>query len=127
MTAWSKRNFDDLPDSSPDGEPMTWNFAREALGFEDIGVSRFRFEPGSRMPWGHSHRTQEEGYVVVAGSGWLKLGDEREPLRPGDVVRVSREAVRGLEAGPDGLEVICIGGPGATRGDGIRDADFWGA
>ena len=55
---------------------MQWRFAREALGSPELGVSRFTYEPGARMPWGHRHRVQEEAYVVVAGSGRAKLDDE---------------------------------------------------
>lgn len=125
MSDWAKCNFDELDDKSPDGTAMTWKFARRALGGADLGVSRFTFEPGSRMPWGHRHREQEEAYVVVAGSGWIKLEDERVALRTGDAVRVSPPVARGFEAGPDGLDVICIGGPGPASGDGIRLNDFW--
>ena len=39
-------------------------------------MSRFTYEPGARMPWGHRHRVQEEAYIVVAGSGRAKLDDE---------------------------------------------------
>ena len=44
---------------------MQWRFAREALRSPELGVSRFTYEPGARMPWGHRHRVQEEAYVVV--------------------------------------------------------------
>jgi quercetin dioxygenase-like cupin family protein len=125
MSGWAKRNLAEIDDVSPEGAGMQWRFARAALGSTDLGVSRFTFEPGTRMPWGHRHRTQEEAYVVIGGSGWIKLDDERVELAPWDVVRVSREVARGLEAGPDGLDVLCIGGPGEARGDGIRIDDFW--
>jgi len=46
---------------------MQWRFAREALRSPELGVSRFTYDPGARMPWGHRHRVQEEAYVVVAG------------------------------------------------------------
>ena len=48
---------------------LQWRFARKALGSAELGVSRFTYEPGARMPWGHRHREQEEAYVVVGGSG----------------------------------------------------------
>ena len=62
---------------------MQWRFAREALGSPELGVSRFTYEPGARMPWGHRHREQEEAYVVVAGSGRAKLDDEVVELSRG--------------------------------------------
>jgi quercetin dioxygenase-like cupin family protein len=102
MPDWTKTNFDDLPDVSPEGAHLDWRFAREALGSPELGVSRFTYEPGARMPWGHRHRVQEEAYVVVAGSGRAKLDDEVVELSLWDVLRVAPSVARSFEAGPDG-------------------------
>jgi mannose-6-phosphate isomerase-like protein (cupin superfamily) len=77
------------------------------------------------MPWGHRHREQEEAYVVVSGSGRAKLDHEFVELEAWDVLRVSPALVRGFEAGPHGLDVICIGGGKPEGGDTERVADFW--
>ena len=86
MPDWTKKNFNDLRDVSPPDVPMQWRFARNALGSPELGVSRFTYDPGARMPWGHRHRAQEEPYVVVAGSSRAKLdswsGGSRGTLRP---------------------------------------------
>ena len=76
MPDWTKKNFDELRDVSPRGVHVQWRFAREALRSPELGVSRFTYGPGARMPWGHRHRVQEEAYIVVAGSGRAKLDDE---------------------------------------------------
>ena len=125
MPSWTKKNFTDLQDRSPPDAPMEWRFAREALHSPELGVSRFTFEPGSRMPWGHRHREQEEAYVVVSGSGRAKLDAEIVELAEWDVLRVAPAVVRAFEAGPDGLDVICIGGRKPKRGDSERLPDFW--
>jgi len=125
MPAWTRKNFDDLRDVSPDDVPMQWRFAREMLNSTELGVSRFTYEPGARMPWGHRHRDQEEAYVVVAGSGRAKLDDEVIDLRPWDVIRVAPSVVRSFEAGPDGMDVICIGGRKPSGPDSERFEDFW--
>ena len=83
MPDWAKKSFAELRDVSPEDVPIQWRFAREALGSPELGISRFTYEPGARMPWGHRHREQEEAYVVVAGSGRAKLDDEVVELRPG--------------------------------------------
>src|SRR3979409_1099323 len=75
MPDWTKKNFDDLRDVSPRDAQMQWRFARGALRSPGRGGSRFTYDPGARMPWGHRHRVQEEAYVVVAGSGCAKLDD----------------------------------------------------
>jgi mannose-6-phosphate isomerase-like protein (cupin superfamily) len=68
---------------------------------------------------------QEEAYVVVAGSGQIKLGNELLELRRWDVVRVAPRTARGFEGGPEGMEVIAIGGSKPEGGDGSRVEDFW--
>jgi quercetin dioxygenase-like cupin family protein len=88
-------------------------------------VSYFRYGPGFRSSSGHSHREQEEAYVVVAGSGRMKLDDEVIELRRWDVVRVAPEVVRALEGGPDGLEVIIAGSDRPEEGDGVLLTDWW--
>jgi mannose-6-phosphate isomerase-like protein (cupin superfamily) len=122
---WTKKNFDDLRDVSPEDVRIQWRFAREVLGSRELGVSRFTYEPGARMPWGHRHREQEEIYVVVGGSGRAKLGDEIIDLRLSDVVRVAPAGIRSFEAGPEGLDLICIGGRKPKGGDTERFEDFW--
>jgi quercetin dioxygenase-like cupin family protein len=122
---WTKTNFDDLRDVSPEQVQIQWRFAREALGSPELGVSRFTYEPGARMPWGHRHRQQEEAYVVIGGSGRAKLGDEVIELRESDVLRVAPAVIRSFEAGPDGLDLICIGGRKPEGRDTERFEDFW--
>jgi quercetin dioxygenase-like cupin family protein len=106
-------------------EGLEGRFARTRLGSRDLGVSHFRYAPGTRSTGGHSHREQEEAYVVVSGSGRVRLDDEVRDLRPWDVVRVAPEVVRAFEAGPDGLEVIAVGGPKPEGGDGVRSDAPW--
>jgi quercetin dioxygenase-like cupin family protein len=122
---WAKASFDELRDVSPDGVNIGWRFARDALGSPELGVSRFTYEPGARMPWGHRHREQEEVYVVVSGSGRAKLDDEIIELRASDALRVAPAVIRSFEAGPDGMDVICIGGRKPQGGDTEKFEDFW--
>ena len=84
---------------------MQWKLARGALHSPELGVSRFTYEPGARMPFGHRHREQEEAYVVVAGSGRAKLDDEVVELTAWDLLRVAPAVVRSFEAGPEGLDL----------------------
>ena len=93
-------------------------FARAQLGSRDIGVSHFRYEPGVRSWTGHRHAVQEEAYVIAAGSGRALLDGEVVDLRRWDVVRVAPEVVRSFEAGPDGMDIIAIGGPRPAESDG---------
>ena len=67
----------------------------------------------------------EEAYIVVAGSGRAKLDDEVVELAPWDILRVAPAVVRSFEAGPEGLDVIFIGGRKPSGGDTERLVDFW--
>jgi quercetin dioxygenase-like cupin family protein len=88
------------------------------VGARDIGVSLFRYAPNVRPTMGHRHREQEEAYLVVGGSGQILLDGEVGELRQWDLVRVSPEVVRAFAAGPDGLEIVAVGGPKPEGGDG---------
>jgi mannose-6-phosphate isomerase-like protein (cupin superfamily) len=74
---------------------------------------------------GHHHREQEEAYVVIGGSGQVRLDDEVFDLAQWDVVRVAPDVVRGFRAGPQGLEIIAIGADRPEGGDGVVVKDFW--
>lgn len=125
MPDWTKKNFGELEDRSPTDARMKWRLARNALKSPELGVSRFTYEPGARMPFGHRHREQQEVYVVVAGGGRAKLDDELVELQTWDVLRVAPAVMRAFEAGPEGLDVICVGGRIPESGDSERDPDFW--
>ena len=126
MSNYAKVNVLELEDSVGDRAPeIEGRFGRTALGSRDLGVSHFRYAPGFRSEVAHRHREQEEAYVVVAGSGRVLLDGEPVELQQWDTVRVAPEVVRAFESGPDGLEVIAIGGPKPEGGDGEMASAEW--
>ena len=106
-------------------EGLEGRFARARLDSRDLGVSHFRYAPNLRGSTGHRHGTQEEAYIVVAGAGRVLLDGTVHELRQWDVVRVAPEVVRAFAAGPDGLELIAIGGPKPPGGDGEMLEVVW--
>jgi mannose-6-phosphate isomerase-like protein (cupin superfamily) len=84
-------------------------FATGAVEAENTGLSLHRLRPGVRQPFGHRHDQAEEIYVVISGSGRIKLDDDIVDLSKLDAVRVAPEVTRNLEAGPDGMEVLAFG------------------
>ena len=100
-------------------------FARTALGLERSGLSHFRLAPGFRMPFGHSHREQEEVYLLVGGGACLKLDGEVIELRPWDAVRIAAPTVRALEGGPEGAEVIAFSAPQTEDMDAEMIPGWW--
>jgi mannose-6-phosphate isomerase-like protein (cupin superfamily) len=129
---FSRRNLkEDLEDvgsnfDGPDG--LEFRMATKALGLEKSGLTYQRVPPDYRFPYGHTHETQEEIYVVVRGGGRMAVDDETFELREWDAVRVPPGSWRGYESGPDGLELLVIGAP--NLGENPRDdvegrRDWW--
>jgi mannose-6-phosphate isomerase-like protein (cupin superfamily) len=115
--------------SNFDGAPgLEFRAATKALELEESGLTYQRVPPGYRFPYGHTHKTQEEVYVVVRGGGRMKVDDEIIDLKEWDAVRVPPGSWRGYEAGPDGLEILVIGAPSLgedPRGDVEGTRDWW--
>lgn len=126
MSSHCTVNLMELDDSVGERAPgIEGRFARSRLDSRDLGVSRFTYAANLRSPFAHSHREQEEAYVVIAGSGRALLDGEVQELRQWDVLRVAPEVVRAFESGPDGLDLIVVGGPKPEEGDGVMGAAEW--
>lgn len=126
MSDFTIQNLKEVEDAfaerGVDGEAR---FGRKHLSSDHLGVSYFRYGAGFRSPIGHRHREQEEVYVIVGGSGRIRIDDEIIDVRPWDAVRVAPTAIRAFEGGPDGLEVIAVGSDRPEGGDGEMVQDFW--
>ena len=126
MSRFATVNLFEVEDSVGERAPgIEGRFGRKHLDSRDLGISHFRYAANLRSPVAHSHREQEEAYVVVAGSGRVLLDDEIHDLRQWDVVRVAPEVVRAFEAGPDGLDIIAVGGHRPDDGDGVMATAAW--
>jgi quercetin dioxygenase-like cupin family protein len=125
-----KEDLEDIG-SAFDGPPdLEFRAATKPLGLAQCALSYQRVPRGYRFPYGHSHETQEEVYVVVRGSGRMKLDEEIVELKEWDAVRVPPGTWRGYEAGPEGLEILVIGAPNLgedPRGDVDGRRDWWTA
>jgi mannose-6-phosphate isomerase-like protein (cupin superfamily) len=111
-TGYARINIDEVEDLAAKygmGELGEARYLREDVGAEAIGMTHYRMNPGRRTGFGHRHKEAEEMYVVLAGSGRVKLGDEVIDLQVRDVVRVAPDTVREFEAGPGGMELLATG------------------
>jgi mannose-6-phosphate isomerase-like protein (cupin superfamily) len=119
MSAYTALNLLELDDVVGNRAPgIEGRFARSKMESRDLGVSHFRYGPGVRSKSAHTHTEQEEVYVVLEGAGRIRLDDEIVDIKPFDLVRVAPGVVRAIEAGPDGLTYLAIGGPRPEEGDG---------
>jgi mannose-6-phosphate isomerase-like protein (cupin superfamily) len=111
-TPYTLKNLADIEDSAPKsgfGDVQEARFAKDALDAEDTGLSYHRLKAEQRQPFAHKHDRAEEVYVVVAGSGRVKLDDEVVELQALDAIRVAPEVTRAFEAGPSGLDLLAFG------------------
>src|SRR3954451_5333749 len=112
MGNYTKANLRDVENVAPKHgmpEEMEARFGRTAVGGETLGLSLFTLAPGFRIPFGHKHVTQEEVYVVLRGSGRVKVEDEVVELAQWDAIRFAKDTMRAVEAGPDGIEYVAFG------------------
>lgn len=116
----------DVEDSAPKfglGEVQEARFANHDLEVEQTGVSHHRLKAGRRQGFAHRHDKAEEVYVVLAGSGRVKLDDEILEVEALDAIRVAPGVIRAFEAGSDGIEVLAFGP--RREGDGEVVQDWW--
>lgn len=124
MSLFSVKNLMDI-DPIGDASSVELRFSRKFIDSEQLGVTLERIAPNFSATDGHKHEVQEEAYVVIEGSGTIKLDDERIELNQWDVVRVAPEVTRGFDAGPDGLVLIAVGGSKPEGGDGSIAKARW--
>ena len=125
MPGYTRVNLKEVEDSARKfGMPEELE-ARFAAGDLGVGVSLQRLAPNFRLPFGHRHERQEELYVVLNGSGRIKLDDEIMELRQWDAVRVPPDVARGIESGSEGIEVLAVNAAPPAR-DTEQLQGWWG-
>jgi mannose-6-phosphate isomerase-like protein (cupin superfamily) len=121
FTKVSLAAVDDAAPGNGFGDRWEARGARGALGAERTGVTLFRLFPGKRSPFTHRHIEAEEVYVVLSGSGRVKLDGELFDVGPLDAIRVGPATARAFEAGPDGLEFLAVGPHHPGDGEPVED------
>ena len=79
------------PAMSPKGEAAERYDAKMGqigtrIGARKLGYNLTVVAPGKRNCPFHSHHVEEEMFLILEGSGELRYGDTRHPLRAGDIV-----------------------------------------
>jgi mannose-6-phosphate isomerase-like protein (cupin superfamily) len=102
-------DFDGLEEEGPGGMVRK---VRRALGARAFGVNYFVFPPNTEgREHDHADSGLEEVYLVVRGSGRMRVDGEEIELKPGRFVRVDPAATRMPTSGEEGLEFVAIGAP----------------
>jgi quercetin dioxygenase-like cupin family protein len=119
------KNMREVKDVAPDGGVSDYieaRFAHEDLDSERSGISYQVMKAGQRQPFAHRHGEMEEIYVVISGTGRVKLDDNVENVAPLDAIRIAPSVVRAFEADDDDL-VLLVFSPRA-KGDAEIVKDF---
>ncbi len=127
-TGYARVNIDDVKDVAPEygmGEAGECRPLTPAVGGEGIGATLYRIAPGKRHGFGHKHEKAEEMYLVMEGSGRVKIGDDILDLKKLDIVRCAPPQMREFEGGADGMTLLAFGH--RIAGDGDMDPSFWPA
>jgi mannose-6-phosphate isomerase-like protein (cupin superfamily) len=129
--AYTKVNLkEDVQDSAPGfgfAPNMEARFASSDMELEQSGIGYERYAPNFRVPFGHTHKGQEEVYVVVSGSGRIKIDDEIVDFKQWDAIRVPAGVWRNFEGGPEGAEILAFGAPKMDdpRADAEMQPGWW--
>jgi uncharacterized cupin superfamily protein len=126
MADFTKKRLNEIEDSALEhgfSETQVARFAGKELGCESIGLALEEVKPGRRQAFGHRHEQDEEVYVVLQGSGRMRLGDEEIEVGKLDAIRVAPGVMRAFEAGEEGLQLLAFGTH--HEGDGEIDPGFW--
>jgi mannose-6-phosphate isomerase-like protein (cupin superfamily) len=125
MPDYTIKNLRESKDSAAEAglsDSLEARFAHEDLDSEKSGISYQVVKAGQRQPFAHKHDEMEEIYVVISGSGRVKLDDEVEDLDALDALRIAPSVIRAFEAGDDDL-VLLVFSPRA-EGDAEVVQDF---
>ena len=126
ISSYTRKNLADVDDSAPKfgfEDSQMARFASEDLDAQVTGLSYHSVKAGKRQAFAHRHDEAEEVYVVLSGSGRLKLDDEIIDIGELDAIRIAPGVTRQFEAGEQQLDFLAFGPQ--YRGDGELVHDWW--
>ena len=108
MPGFTIKRLDEIKDVLGD-YPGEMRMITNDVDAEQVALTYRRMPPqtGGKGSYGHSHKTQEELYLVLSGTLQFKLGDEVIDVGPHSAVRVAPEVVRSVwNEGPEDAELV---------------------
>ena len=65
------------------------SFVKDAVGATSCEISYGSLAPGEAVPFLHSHKANEEHYLILSGKGCFQVDDDIFDISEGSVVRVA--------------------------------------
>lgn len=84
-------------------------FVKDATGATSCEISFGALPNGAAVPFFHSHRENEENYIILSGSGKFQVNDEVFDIAEGSVIRVTTNCDRNIKCtSEEPMCYICI-------------------
>ena len=84
-------------------------FVKDATGATSCEISFGTLPTGAAVPFFHSHKGNEENYIILSGAGKFQVDDEVFDIAEGSVVRVATNCDRNLKCtSAEPMTYICI-------------------
>lgn len=84
-------------------------FLKEATGATSCEISFGTLPSGASVPFFHSHKENEENYIILSGAGKFQINDEVFDIAEGSVIRVATNCDRNLKCtSAEPMTYICI-------------------
>ena len=116
------KNIDNVPAfTTKDGSEI-----RELLAYRNSCIANQSLAE-ARLPVGatttrHRHPKTEEIYYILAGRGQMQIGDETQPVVPGDAIAIPPGASHQITTtGGEPLKFLCCCAPGYEDADTVLE------
>lgn len=72
-------------------------FVKDSTGATSCEISFGTLPTGAAVPFFHSHKANEENYIILSGEGKFQVNDEIFDIAEGSVIRVATDCDRNLK------------------------------
>ena len=84
-------------------------FIKDATGATSCEISFGSLPTGAAVPFFHSHKANEENYIILSGAGKFQVNDDVFDIAEGSVIRVATNCDRNLKCtSAEPMTYICI-------------------
>lgn len=84
-------------------------FVKESTGATSCEISLGSLPSGAAVPFFHSHKANEENYIILSGAGKFQVDENVFEVAEGSVIRVSTDCDRNLKCtSAEAMTYICI-------------------
>ena len=84
-------------------------FVKDVTGATSCEISFGTLPAGTAVPFFHSHKTNEENYIILSGAGKFQVNNDVFDIAEGSVVRVATDCDRNLKCtSTEPMTYICI-------------------